>query len=75
MIGTNAVTKLLTPDEVANRYQVTTRTVRRWVRDGELPAILMPSNDYRIDPQELARWESERREIGRIVSANVHKRT
>jgi len=68
------MTKFLTPNDVANRLQVSPRTIRRWMRDGELPAILMPSNDYRVDPQDLARWEAERREIGRLVSPNVPKR-
>ena len=65
------MTKLLTPQEVATRLSVTPRTAQRWMAAGEMPALQLPSGDYRVDPADLERWERERREIVRLVSPNV----
>lgn len=46
------LSKLLTPDEVSRRLGVTTRTVRRYIRAGVLPAV-------RLSPRVLRVWESD----------------
>lgn len=40
-------TDLLTTAEVAERYRVSTMTVRRWVAAGELEAIRLPGGQLR----------------------------
>jgi len=72
------MTKMLTPAEVANRLNVTTRTAQRWMAEGSLPAILLPSGDYRMQAEDLDAWEAERREIAalcRQTASNDTKRT
>lgn len=39
-------------EEVAERLQVSERTVRRWIKSGELPAY-KPGREYRIIPSDL----------------------
>ena len=68
------MTKLLTPDAVADRLDVSRRTAVKWMKSGELPAILMPSGDFRMDPADLARWEDERKEIAVMTAPNRAKR-
>ena len=41
-------TELLTTSEVADRYRVTTTTVRRWVAAGDLEAIRLPGKRLRF---------------------------
>jgi excisionase family DNA binding protein len=72
------MSKLLTPAQVAERLSVATRTAQRWMSEGSLPAILLPSGDYRMDPATLASWEAERLEIAslcRQTTPNGRKRT
>jgi excisionase family DNA binding protein len=40
--------ELLTVAQVAERWQVHTRTVKRWIADGKLKAVRLPSGRYRI---------------------------
>jgi len=40
--------KLLTVPQVANWAQVSTKTVYRWIKDGELDAFRLGSRTYRI---------------------------
>lgn len=40
--------KLLTPQEVADLFRVTDRTVRRWAITGRLDGIKMPSGRWRF---------------------------
>ena len=42
--------------EVAERLHVTTATVQRWTRNGELPHYRLPGGDLRYDPDEIALW-------------------
>ena len=44
--------KLLTPEQVAERLQVTERTVYGWLRRGKLPALKL-GRLWRIRPQDL----------------------
>ena len=52
----------LTVAEVAERFRVTTETVRRWIRNGELPVLDLggPKAGYRIKESDLARFIAER---------------
>jgi excisionase family DNA binding protein len=51
--------RLLTPGNVAERYGVAQRTVRKWVREGRLPAVRLTPKVLRIDPDALAEWERD----------------
>lgn len=44
--------KLLTPEEVAEKFSVTVNTVRDWLRTGELPGIKI-GKIWRVRQQEL----------------------
>jgi len=44
--------KLLTPEQVAERLQVTERTVYGWLRRGKLPALKL-GRLWRIRPDDL----------------------
>jgi len=44
--------KLLTPEQVAERLQVTERTVYGWLRHGKLPALKL-GRLWRIRPDDL----------------------
>ena len=44
--------KLLTPEQVAERLQVTERTVYEWLRRGTLPALKL-GRLWRIRPEDL----------------------
>jgi excisionase family DNA binding protein len=50
------VTALLTSRVVAQRLGVSTETVLRWVRRGELPAIRLPNGGLRFGEQQLEEW-------------------
>ena len=42
------MTELLTVQEVANIFRVDDATVRRWVKQGSLEAILLPHKNERV---------------------------
>lgn len=44
---------LLTASEVAARAGVSAETVRRWVREGNLAAIELPSGRLRFSPADV----------------------
>jgi excisionase family DNA binding protein len=48
------VTKLLTYEEVRDRYGLrSTRTVRRWVEAGELPAVHLTTRTVRFREEDV----------------------
>ena len=51
-----------TVDEVAEFLQVTDETVRRWIRQGDLPALNLggPRAGYRVYPTDLERFINDR---------------
>lgn len=49
-------TRLLTARAVADRLNVCTETILRWIRNGELPAIRLPGGAVRIVDSELNDW-------------------
>jgi excisionase family DNA binding protein len=52
--------RLLTAREVAERLAVTSETILRWTRRGELPAFCLPGGAIRYDEAELDTWLGER---------------
>lgn len=46
---------LLTADEVAHQLRLDAETVRRWAREGRIPAILLPGGQWRIRSTDLDR--------------------
>lgn len=53
---------LLTTAEAARKLTVSDETIRRWIADGKLPAITLPSGQYRIrkaDVEAILRGEPE----------------
>ena len=46
--------QLLTTEEVAEALSVRPKTVRRWILDGELPAVKL-HRQWRVDAVELER--------------------
>ena len=51
---------LLTVDDIAAHAKVSTKTVRRWIDAGDLPAILI-GKVLRIKPDDLAQFLEGRR--------------
>lgn len=47
---------MLTVNEVAEKYNVSTRTVRRWIADHGLPVEKIIGS-VRIDPAALEQWK------------------
>ena len=52
--------RLLTIPDVAERCQVSEKTVRRWIVAGELAAYLL-GRQWRIDPEDLQNFLKSRR--------------
>lgn len=53
----------LTVEDVAKSLKVTEETVRRWIRQGELPVLQLgrsPRSGYRIRRDELERFVADR---------------
>jgi excisionase family DNA binding protein len=53
--------RLLTIREVAAQLQVSERTVRRWIAGEKLPCLRL-RRLVRVDPGDLFRWLSARKE-------------
>lgn len=52
--------RLFSLEEVAERLGVSERTVRRWIKAGDLPAY-KPGREYRIKPDDLDEFLEERK--------------
>lgn len=52
--------RLLTARAVAERLELSTETVLRYVRDGKLPAIKLPGGAIRIAENRLDEWLAAR---------------
>lgn len=53
-------TKLLRPREVAVRLGVTEKTVRVWIRDGDLSVVELPGRAIGIRESDLEEWIASR---------------
>jgi len=51
--------KLLTPEQVAERLQVETSTVKRWLRQNKLPGVKLEKS-WRIAPETLEDFLKQR---------------
>jgi excisionase family DNA binding protein len=56
---------LLTARQVADLLGVSTETVLRWTRRGDLPAIRLPGGAIRFREDELDEWLVARATVGR----------
>jgi excisionase family DNA binding protein len=61
------VTALLTAREVADLLGVSTETILRWTRRGDLPGFRLSSRALRFREDELDAWLAERATPGRGV--------
>lgn len=52
--------KTLTINEVANILTVAPKTVRKYIKKGQLAGIKMPGGDWRMKPEHLDRWMEKR---------------
>ena len=52
----------LTPQEVSDLLQVSVYTVRRWIKQGELPAYKV-GRLWRINKHDLNRWLDQQRPL------------
>ncbi len=62
------MTGLLTAREVADLLGVSTETILRWTRRGDLPAIRLPSGALRYRDADLDGWLTSRATPSRGVS-------
>jgi excisionase family DNA binding protein len=53
MTGTKQPKKWLSVGKVGEYCQVSTATVRRWIRNRDLPAIRLPHGHFRIDAADF----------------------
>jgi excisionase family DNA binding protein len=58
----------LTTGEAASALQITIPTVKRWVRDGYLPAFKTPGGHYRINEEDLERFRAAHHVPARAAS-------
>jgi len=56
----------LTPQEVSDLLRVSVYTVRRWIKEGELPAYKV-GRGWRVSESDLDRWLRQQR---MVVAAN-----
>jgi len=49
-----------TTEEIAKMLSIHVATVRRWIREGKLPAILL-GKSYRVTKQDLRQFLEDRR--------------
>ena len=59
MMATQRPLQLLTIDDVAALHQVSAKTVRRWIKAGDLPAAKL-GGQWRIHPDDAKRFFVER---------------
>jgi len=57
--------RLLTAREVAELIGVSSETILRWTRRGDLPAIRLPGGAIRYREAELGEWLVARQTTGR----------
>ena len=55
----NSPLQLMTIEEVAALFQVSAKTVRRWIKAGDLPAAKL-GNQWRVDAFDAKRFFVER---------------
>jgi len=58
----------LTPQEVSDLLHVSVQTVRRWIKEEELPAYKVGPRMWRISKADLDEWLDEQRSINATQS-------
>jgi excisionase family DNA binding protein len=61
--------KLLTVPQVANWAQVSTKTVYRWIKDGEIEAFRLGSRTYRIPAKAVEGLLEKQSGYARFIEA------
>jgi len=56
--------KLLTCEQVAERYSVKVITVWEWIRTNKLPAVKINGRNYRIRAEDLVAFEQQNETTG-----------
>ena len=64
--------RLLTARQVADTLGVSTETVLRWARHGDLPSIQLSTRAIRIPETQLENWLAERATAPRRGNASSH---
>ena len=59
-LGNESDELFLTVEEVADQLRVSTQTVRRWVKEGELPGYRV-GRCFRVKRADLERWIEQQR--------------
>ena len=54
----------LTPQEVSDLLQVSVQTVRRWIKEDDLPAYKVGPRMWRIRKVDLDEWLEQQRSTG-----------
>lgn len=49
--------KTLNLHEIADRYTVTTATIRAWAKAGKIPHLRLPGGEYRFRPSDIEAFE------------------
>lgn len=57
---------LLTCDEVAAKFAVHSKTVRRWANAGKLPVIMTPGGGYRFRRADMERIFAAQHDPARV---------
>jgi excisionase family DNA binding protein len=57
----------LTPQEVSELLQVSVQTVRRWIKEEDLPAYKVGPRMWRISKLDLDGWLAQQRSTGVVV--------
>jgi predicted site-specific integrase-resolvase len=55
-------TRYLSLSDVADLLRLPMRRIARWVRQGTIPAIVLPDGELVFDADEIAAWIDARRE-------------
>jgi excisionase family DNA binding protein len=58
----------LTPQEVSDLLHVSVQTVRRWIKEEELPAYKVGPRMWRISKVDLDEWLDEQRSVNATQS-------
>jgi len=59
-MNTSEPQSFLTPQEVSNLLRVSVYTVRRWIKEGDLPAYKV-GRGWRISESDLSLWLGQQR--------------
>ncbi len=63
VVSEQARSKLIDKVSIANRYQVSIRTITDWMSNGTLPYLKMGTRTVRFDPEDCDRAIRERFEV------------